>query len=488
MAQFLLKYEDVSRYANAVPMGTTSTDVERSDDALVFVVDDDPAAAQLIARWLDAAGFQPEIHASAESLLQAFSCSLPDAVCLDLGLPGMSGQDALRLIRRRHRTVPVIVMTAKRDPSTVVATMQDGAYDYLAKPLDRTKVAASVRNAVDTHRLQTQVQQLQRDAESDAFAGILGRSNVMRGLFRQLDRVAASDITVLIQGESGTGKELVAHAIHDHSARSDGPLIEVNCAAIPQSLQDAELFGHEKGAFTGADHSRPGRFEQADGGTLFLDEVAELSPELQAKLLRVLQERRFERVGGTKTLSTDFRLVAATHRDLAKMVEAGEFRQDLFFRLAVLELCVPPLRDRAGDVELLTAQFLQALATEAGCTPPRLSPAVEAVFRSYAWPGNVRELRNTLQRGMVVCEGDTIELADLPPRVHAGGALPDPVPPAEPSETAAVAAQGGSLADIERAAIEEALRATGGNLSEVTRRLGIGRATLYRRLKKYGLR
>ncbi len=454
----------------------------------MFVVDDDPSAAQLIARWLDTAGFQPEIHASAESLLNAFSCSLPDAVCLDLGLPGMSGHDALRVIRRRHRTVPVIVMTGERDPSTVVATMQDGAYDYLAKPLDRTKVTASVRNAVDTHRLQTQVQQLQRDAESNAFSGILGRSNAMRGLFRQLDRVAASDITVLIQGESGTGKELVAHGIHDNSARSNGPLIAVNCAAIPQSLQDAELFGHEKGAFTGADRSRPGRFEQADGGTLFLDEVAELSAELQAKLLRVLQERRFERVGGTKTLSTDFRLVAATHRDLAKMVEAGEFRQDLFFRLAVLELSVPPLREREGDVELLAAQFIHELASEAGRPPPRLSPAVQAVLRSYAWPGNVRELRNTLQRGLVVCEGDSIELADLPPRLHASLELPEPVLTSAPSETAAVVARGGSLADIERAAIEEALRATGGNLSEVTRRLGIGRATLYRRLKKYNLR
>jgi len=478
----------VSRHANAATMNSPSTGPERSDDALVFVVDDDPSAAHLIARWLDAAGFHPEIHASAESLLHAFSCSLPDAVCLDLGLPGMSGHDALRVIRRRHRTVPVIVMTAECAPSTVVATMQDGAYDYLAKPLDRTKVTASVRNAVDAHRLQTQVQQLQRDAESDAFAGILGRSNAMRGLFRQLDRVAASDITVLIQGESGTGKELVAHGIHDNSARSSGPLIAVNCAAIPQSLQDAELFGHEKGAFTGADHCRPGRFEQADGGTLFLDEVAELSPELQAKLLRVLQERRFERVGGTKTLSTDFRLVAATHRDLAKMVEDGQFRQDLFFRLAVLELSVPPLRERAGDLDLLAARFLHTLAEEAGRTPPRLSPAVQAVFHAYGWPGNVRELRNTLQRGMVVCEGDSIELADLPPRLHAGVEMSLPAFGGEPSKTAAAVALGGSLADIERAAIEEALRATSGNLSEVTRRLGIGRATLYRRLKKYGLR
>ncbi len=469
-------------------MGSPSSEADRSDDALVFVVDDDPAAAQLIARWLDAAGFQPEIHPSAESLLQAFKRSLPDAVCLDLGLPGMSGNDALRVIRRHHRTVPVIVMTAERDPSTVVSTMQDGAYDYLAKPLDRTKVSASVRNAVDSHRLQTQVQQLQRDAEQDGFGDILGGSNAMRGLFRQLDRVAASDITVLIQGESGTGKELVAQAIHDHSARSSGPLIAVNCAAIPQSLQDAELFGHEKGAFTGADRMRPGRFEQADGGTLFLDEVAELSPELQAKLLRVLQERRFERVGGTKTLSTDFRLVAATHRNLAKMVEDGEFRQDLFFRLAVLELSVPPLRDRVGDVDFLAAQFIQTLAAETGRTVPRLSPALQAVLRAYAWPGNVRELRNVLQRAMVVCEGDTLDLADLPPRVHASAEVSKAVAVADTGETAAVVARGGSLADIERAAIEEALRATGGNLSEVTRRLGIGRATLYRRLKKYGIR
>jgi len=476
----------------SLPMIEVSDDpTERTDDhGLVLVVDDDRAIAQLTARWLEREGFRVATHSNAESLFSAFAETLPDAVCLDLGLPGMSGQDALAQIRKHHSTVPVIVVTGERKPETVVAAMQGGAYDYLAKPLERTKYVASVRNAVERHRLSTKVRQLERDSVGAGFAGLVGRSPAMRSLYRQLDRIAASDITVLVHGESGTGKELVTRAIHDNSARRDGPLVAVNCAAIPQSLQDAELFGHEKGAFTGADQARPGRFEQADGGTLFLDEVAELSLPLQAKLLRVLQERTFERVGGRKTMRTDFRLVAATHRDLSEMVARGEFREDLFFRLAVLELQVPPLRERTGDVELLTHRFLSELSEG---EVPELTDAARDVLLHYAWPGNVRELRNALQRAIVVCDASRIDVGDFPPRLRAAVeptlasapvSLPTPAAPANQPPPTAVR----SLADLERSTIEEALQATGGNVSEVTRRLGISRATLYRRLKKYGLR
>ncbi len=475
------------------------------DEALVLVVDDDEIASQLTARWLHREGFQCQIHASAESLLEGLSKSLPDVICLDLGLPGMSGLDALELVRQRHRTVPIIILTAESSPGTVVSAMRGGARDYLVKPLERMKVTTTVRNAVEHHRLESQVRQLRRDADQTQFSGILGRSPAIRGLFHQLDRIAASDITVLVQGESGTGKELVARAIHEHSARRGGPLVAVNCAAIPESLQDSELFGHEKGAFTGADQSRPGRFEQANGGTLFLDEVAELSSELQAKLLRVLQERKFERVGGRTTLTSDFRLVAATHRDLASMVGRGEFREDLFFRLAVLELHVPPLREREGDIAMLSDAFIRQMASEAGRDCPRLATDTVALLHRHPWPGNVRELRNSLQRALVVCEDGVIQPGDLPPRmlrdVGSGTETERPVPaPAskvvaiagEPEPRADPVAQprleGASLAEIERAAIEAALVSAGGNLSEVTRRLGIGRATLYRRLKKYGMR
>ncbi|MCH9684054.1 MAG: sigma-54 dependent transcriptional regulator [Deltaproteobacteria bacterium] len=472
------------------------------DEALVLVVDDDEVASQLVARWLEREGFQCQVHGSAESLLQGLSQSLPDAICLDLGLPGMSGLDAMELVRQRHRTVPIVVLTAERSPGTVVTAMRAGAHDYLVKPLERIKVTTTVRNAVEHHRLESQVRQLRRDAEHAEFAGIVGRSAAIRSLFRQLDRIAASDITVLVQGESGTGKELVARAIHDNSARRRGPLVAVNCAAIPESLQDSALFGHEKGAFTGADQARPGRFEQANGGTLFLDEVAELSSELQAKLLRVLQERKFERVGGRTILTSDFRLVAATHRDLAAMVKEGKFREDLFFRLAVLELHVPPLREREGDVPLLVNALLEKMAHEAGRECPKVAPAAMELMLRHSWRGNVRELHNSLQRAFVVCEGGVIQINDLPPRMLQDDAADDPsrdtrsapsTPSAGPSTSVAAPAAlpnlaGASMVEIERAAIEAAMASAGGNLSEVTRRLGIGRATLYRRLKKYGLR
>lgn len=461
-----------------------------SDEALVLIVDDDEAVGRLIARWLSRAGFVTQVHASAESMLDGFTRSLPDAVCLDLGLPGMSGQDALRLIRARHRTVPTIIVTGDREPQTVVAAMQDGAHDYLTKPLDQAKVVATVRNAVHQHRLEARVRQLERDVEAEQFGELIGRTPQMRGLFRQLDRVAASDITVLIQGESGSGKELVAQAIHAQSARSAGPLVALNCAAIAPGLQDSELFGHERGAFTGAEQARAGRFEQANGGTLFLDEVAELSPALQAKLLRTLQERRFERVGGRTSIRSDFRLIAATHRNLEQMVEKKLFRQDLFFRLAVLELSVPPLRSRRGDIPLLCDALLAQLAEQTGAPCPSIDPAARSILERYRWPGNVRELRNTLQRAIVVCEDACIRTHDLPPRILNVMGQSDPPSPGDSSRSLSRLPELGntSLAEIERAAIEATLAATGGNLSEVTRRLGIGRATLYRRLKKYGLR
>jgi DNA-binding NtrC family response regulator len=342
----------------------------------------------------------------------------------------------------------------------------------------------------------------------------VGDSPSMRQLFRQMDRVAASEITVLIHGESGTGKELVARAIHEASGRARGPYVTLNCAAIAESLQESELFGHEKGSFTGAEQRRIGRFEQADGGTLFLDEVAELSPALQAKLLRVLQERRFQRVGGTTEIQSDFRLIAATHRNLGDEVRAGRFREDLFFRIAVLELEIPPLRDRGDDVLLLSRSFLREISQqERGGAPITLAPSARSALLRYDWPGNVRELQNALHRGYVLSGGDTIRARDLPERILAGGyeespsaelpSVPDrPVGllrggPAAPlngagmghgAPSAAAGAGVSSLDEVEREAIRLALERCHWNLSEAGRQLGIGRTTLYRKIKKYGLR
>lgn len=456
-----------------------------SSRPLVLVVSEDPSAGALLERWLVASGVGVELHASAESLLVALSRTLPDAICLDSGLPAVGEHGALPLVRSRHRTVPIIVVTADRGPEAVIAAIGGGAIQYLAKPPDREQFVHTVVDAARQHHQRFKAPPT--DA-SGAFRGLVGQSPPMRALFRDLQRVAESDITVLIQGEKGTGKGLIAQAIHGHSARAGGPLIAVDCAAIPAPLQEAELFGHEEGAFMGADQTRPGRFEQAGGGTLFLDQVAELAPELQAKLLRVLQERKFERVGGTRTLSSDFRLVAATHRDLTEMVAQGLFRQDLFFRLAVLELKVPPLRERGDDVDRLTDFMLRRAPVPHNGGLWSLSNETRAVLRRYPWPGNVRELGNAIERAVVVAESSEIQPWDLPARVRQLDQLAAP-PFGTREPAAAPAASGdGSLADLGRAAIEKAVQDANGNLSEVTRRLGIGRATLDRRLKKYGLR
>lgn len=446
---------------------------------LVLVVDDDPEAAALVARWLELADLNVQVHASGESLLEALKTTLPDAICLDLGLPGISGLGVLEVVRQRHLTVPVVVLTGDDSAQSVVVAMRDGAYDYLTKPADRTKLTTVVRNAVSHYRDSTRLAQLEREASGHGFAGILGNSPAMSRVFRQLQKIAASDITVLVHGESGTGKELVAQAVHAHSARGTGPFVAVNCAAVPETLQDSEFFGHEKGAFTGATQTKAGRFEEADGGTLFLDEVAELSPSLQAKLLRVLQERQFCRVGGSRTISSDFRLVTASHRDLEAMVKEGTFRGDLYFRLAVLELDLPPLRDREDDLWLLVDAFLQEFGSEAGLL---IGPGARRTLSRYEWPGNVRELRNVLQRASVLCEDNLIRVGDLPKRLvgeepvgkEAGTLqLPD------------LDALNMTLDDLERWAIVSTLERTGGHLTEAVRILGIGRTTLYRKLKKY---
>ena len=346
----------------------------------------------------------------------------------------------------------------------------------------------TVQNAVDSYESAVRLRTLEREINGASFEGILGDSDAMRSVYHQIDRLAASDIRVVLHGESGTGKELAAHAIHRTSGRVDGAFVSVNCAAIPDTLQDSELFGHEKGAFTGAVQMRKGKVEQADGGTLFLDEVAELSPSLQAKILRVLQERTFERVGGNQTLRSDFRLIAASHRDLKEMVEAGEFREDLYFRIAVYVLELPALRDRNGDIEVLVASRLASLRPN-GAPLKITNPALDAL-QSYGWPGNVRELFNVLDRAAVLAD-DVIDLGDLAPTVldsiKESPVLAHAHQP-EVSSSDLPAPTGMTLAELEKWAILHCMKRLGGNLGAVTQELGIGRTTLYRKLKQYGIR
>ena len=450
------------------------------DVPVVLVVDDDPSHRKLIGRWVERAGYLVEEYAGAGALLSSLDHMLPDAILLDVHMEGMSGLAALERLKRLYPTLPVIMLTADANVPTAVQSIQQGAYDYLTKPVDRSRLLTVLRNAVEKHAMSARLRQLERELDGGGYGGIIGTSRTMRRLFRQLDRVAPSDVTVLVVGESGTGKELVARAIHANSGRAQGPFVPLNCAAIPETLQESELFGHERGSFTGATGRRVGRFEQAHGGTLFLDEVGELSAGLQAKLLRVLQERRFYRLGGSDQIEVDVRIVTATHRDLQERCQRGEFREDLFYRLAVFELELPPLRERPDDIPLLAQAFLERFTKRHGRPSVRLGKEVLAALQAYHWPGNVRELQNAVERALVATLDEEVQPEDLPRRVREPARV-TPAPTRRVSDLQ-------PMEELEKRAIREAIQAAEGNMSEVIRRLGIPRTTLYRKLKKYQLR
>jgi DNA-binding NtrC family response regulator len=481
---------------------------------LVVLVDGDSGQRAVAARWLNDAGMRTLECPDAESFLDSLDTSLPDFVCLDCSLPGMSGRQALDAVRQQHPSVPVLMLSAEATAESAVDAMQAGASDYMIKPVDRKRLLASVRRAL-RYSEEEEHAEIDESVEEVSYAGVIGSSPRMREVFRQVDRVAGRDISVLIRGDSGTGKELIARAIHENSRRAGGPFVAINCAAIPESLQDSELFGHERGSFTGAHKARAGCFERADGGTLFLDEVAELSLGVQAKLLRVLQERCFDRLGGIRTVESDFRLITATHRGLREMVEANRFREDLYFRIVVFEIELPTLRMRDGDLRLLVPRLLDDVSADLGAGPRRLSPRAMETLERYPFPGNVRELENILQCAAVLATGEEIDVHDLPARVrdHEGGSEQPPrlsvfppdggadastvlTPPStiearssreRPTPTS-LEALPLSLEDLERWAVKRALREKNGRLTEAAKALGIGRTTLYRKLEKYGLR
>ena len=460
----------------------------------VLVVDDDPGVRGYLRRWLEMSDYDVTVAESGPRCLEALTTLLPDVILLDIKMKGMNGLEVLQRVRAGHPHLPVVMVTGESDVEIVVEAMRAGAYDFLTKPLEQGKLLVAVANAIESGDMRLRLQSLEREAAGQGYGAIIGESDPMRALFRQMDRVAGSDLTILIYGESGTGKELVARALHDASGRRDGPFVALNCAAIPETLQESELFGHERGAFTGASRQHVGRFEQADGGTLFLDEVAELALPLQAKLLRAIQERVFRRVGGQRDIASDFRLLAATNRNLEDEIEAGRFREDLYYRLAVFEMNLPPLRDCPGDVGRIARSLVEQWAAEQRRELPTIEPAVFDALERYPWPGNVRELLNAVQRAAALSRDGVLRASDLPPRVlrgagalgtgeAGGGAKADPA--GAPREAAPEVL---NLEELERQTIARAMRRTGGNLSEVVRLLGIGRTTLYRKLKKYKLR
>lgn len=451
----------------------------------IALVDDDAFTRRLMRGWLEASGWSVLEFASGTSLLE----EMPDdvsAVCLDLELGDIAGLHVLQHLRTHDPDLPVLVVTAERELETAVECMRAGAYDYLAKPLDRPKLTESIARALSRYEAAVAIRS-QRASTEPSF---VGRSASMQSLWQQIERVLESDVTVCVFGESGTGKELVAQAIHARGRRRRGPFVAINCASIPAALQESELFGHERGAFTGAVGAHRGRFEQASGGTLFLDELGEMSASTQAALLRALQERKIRRVGGTTEVPIDVRVVCATHRDLAAEVKAGRFREDLYFRLVVYPLQVPPLRERLDDIPLLIGHFSQLLKADAGREIHRVSADALDALTHHHWPGNVRELQNVVHRAMLACDGDQIELSHLPLELRAASlpsiaARPQAATPAQDLRREGEPVL--SLVELERRAIMQALEASGGNVGKAAKLLGLGRATLYRRLASLGL-
>jgi DNA-binding NtrC family response regulator len=449
-----------------------------ADSALIWIVDDDPGIRELLSFMVSSAGYQVELFASGAEVLARHGAP-PSAVLLDLMMPEVDGVAVLKELRRRHPTLPVIVLTAVNDVGRAVEVTKLGGYDYLTKPVDQERMLTTLGRAVSHHSLEDEVARLKGElGDRYHLRNMVGSSSAMRTVYDQIEKVLESDITVFISGESGTGKELAAKAIHYGSLRSDGPFVDVNCAAIPEGLQESELFGHEKGAFTGAVSTHPGKFEQAKGGTILLDEVGEMSASAQARLLRVLQEKSLQRVGGTQRIALDVRVISASNRDLEQLTSEGRFRQDLYYRLVVFPIHLPPLRDRREDVPALVEHFLAKYAADAGKRIERIAPGALEYLVQHDWPGNVRELENVVHRSLLVAGGPELVIADLPPGL--GG-----------TEQAPIATPGGgvvNLEEMEKHAIRAALERYGGNLSDAARQLGIGRSTLYRKLEQYGLR
>lgn len=378
----------------------------------ILVVDDEPSILQSLKGVLEDEGYETVLAGSGEAALEEIVRDPPDLVLLDIWLPGMDGMEVLERIKKTHPSLPVIIISGHGTIETAVRATRTGAFDFVEKPLSVERILVSVQNALQVSRLEADNLLWREKAERRH--RLTGDSPAITQLREQIRRAAPSNATVLVTGENGTGKELVARSIHFFSPRRNRPLIEVNCAAIPEELIESELFGHEKGAFTGAQERRRGKFDLADGGTLFLDEIGDMSLKTQAKILRIIQEQSFERVGGSKTIRVDVRIVAATNKDLQAEIEAGRFRQDLFFRLNVIPLHVPPLRDRLEDIPLLVDDFLQELSQESTLGRKEIDPEVLGLLKRYDWPGNVRELKNFVERLVIMTPGRIIRRGDLP--------------------------------------------------------------------------
>jgi len=450
---------------------------ESANHGKILVVDDDANARASLAEFLRSEGYDVETAADGFKALPKLNDFAPDLLLTDLQMPGLDGLGLLEKALEAEFEPAVVMMTSHGGIESAVAAMRAGASDYLSKPLNLDELVILLERALERRALRIEARLLrQRLAKRDRVENIVGTSEPMVRLFETILQVAPSRASVLITGESGTGKELVASAIHQHSNRASKPFIKLHCAALAESLLESELFGHERGAFTGALTRRDGRFKQADGGTLFLDEIGEISPAIQVKLLRFLQEREFEPVGSNQTIKVDVRVIAATNRDLGKEVKEGRFREDLYYRLNVVSIETPPLRVRPTDIPLLALRFMYKYAEENGKKVERFSDAALSQLMQYRWPGNVRELENAIERAVVVCKHDEIRPQDLAPHIVKSEARTVDGVPAIP---------GATLSDLERYAILKTLEHTGGSTSRAAEMLGISPRTIQYRLREY---
>ena len=453
-----------------------------NNNSTILIVDDDEAHRTMLVTLLEGWGYAVAEADDGSSAIDQVKKRAFDLVLMDNRMLKVSGMEALEQIKGINSAVPVIIMTAYSTIELSVAAIKKGAYDYLTKPLDFDKLKLALPRAMEHVQLQEENRQLKErlGAHFDN-RNIIGSSPGMVNLLETIAMVAPTEATVLISGESGTGKELVASAVHFNSNRKDKPFVKLNCAAITETLLESELFGHEKGAFTGADRKKDGRFLQADGGTIFLDEIGEMPFAMQAKLLRVLQEKELTRVGGEKVITVDVRVITATNKVLQEQVQQGAFREDLYYRLNVVALEIPPLRARRGDIPLLTQAFLEKYTAKNGKSIQGFTPAAMKHLMNYDWPGNIRELMNTIERGVILSRTDFLDIEDFS-MINGGSSQPsqaeiDPMPPSEIQP----------LEAVEKNAILQALELTEGNKSEAARKLGITRRTLHQKLKRYGV-
>lgn len=451
-------------------------------EKLIFIVDDEQAISKLLSYWVkDRWKYQAETFSSGEDAIAHLN-KKPDLVLLDIMLPGLNGIETLKKIKQHDENLPVIMLSAQGSIEVAVESLRYGAYDYFTKPIDQQKLELSIKNSIRNYDLTKELQNLRENVKQEySFDNIISADGRMQDVFKLVSKVLNNDITVLIYGESGTGKELIARAIHYNGIRKDKPFVVVNCASIPRELLESELFGHEKGAFTGAHQRKLGKFEIARGGTIFLDEVGELEMLLQAKLLRVIQQKEFERVGGTELIKSDVRIISATNRDLKHAVENKEFREDLFYRLNSFPIFVPPLRSRRGDILILAEHFVKKFSEKLSKEIKGFTKRALKIVYEYNWPGNVREVENTIERCIIITDSDLIDVDDLPAHLRTAENL------------ASVEVNSPLFSDdtiipfekLKEEAIRHALKVTSGNIVEAAKKLKLGRATIYRLMDKY---